>query len=348
MQRILITGGLGFVGSHLALNYLNKGEYEVILFDNLSDESRGALRNFYYLTRKCREKFQEGILKIVPGDVRNFDAIKEVMKDVDVIIHTAAQVSMIPSIKNPTVDFEINCLGSFNVLEAARRSDGDPILGYTSTNKVYGTLEKLQLVSKEKRWDYPEGSAYYNGIMEDQPLDLGGPYGCSKAVGDLYFREYHRTYGMKTFVFRMSSIYGELQYTMEVHGWIGWILSRALHQQPVTVYGDGKQVRGILYVKDLAQAFELAVENVNKTAGEAFNMGGNRENSLSILELLELLKKMFNIAPSKVEYSNWRKVDQKCFIPNCRKALEYFGWKQEVSKEEGIRRMYEWMRKPVN
>jgi CDP-paratose 2-epimerase len=160
----------------------------------------------------------------------------------------------------------------------------------------------------------------------------------------MYFREYARTYGMKTFVFRMSAVYGELQYTTEVHGWVGWFLTRAYHHKPVTIYGDGKQVRGILHISDLVRAFELAIKNIDKIRGHAFNIGGDRKNSLSILELLELLKVEFDIAPSEVRYSNWRKIDQKCFIANCEKAYEYFGWKLEVPMKRGIRKMYNWLK----
>ncbi|HID90537.1 TPA: NAD-dependent epimerase/dehydratase family protein, partial [Candidatus Bathyarchaeota archaeon] len=220
----------------------------------------------------------------------------------------------------------------------------DPIMAYTSTNKVYGTLEGLPLVEKETRWDYPEGSEHYDGITEDQPFDIGGPYGCSKAVGDMYFREYARTYGMRTFVFRMAAIYGELQYATEVHGWVGWFLKRAHEHKPVTIYGDGKQVRGVLHVSDLVRAFEMAINKINRVRGHAFNVGGDRGNSLSIIELLDFMRREFNIAPSEIGYADWRRIDQKCFIANCRKARRYFGWRQRVRKEDGIRRMYNWIR----
>ena len=149
---------------------------------------------------------------------------------------------------------------------------------------------------------------------------------------------------MKTYVFRMSAIYGELQYAVEVHGWVGWILAKAYHRQPITIYGDGKQVRGVLHVSDLVRAFEAAIKNINRTKGQAFNIGGDRKHSFSVLELLQFLKTKFNIAPSKINYSDWRKIDQKCFIANCKKAYESFGWKPQVSKEEGIERVYRWIR----
>ena len=340
MPKALVTGGAGFIGSQLVTHYLDKG-YEVTLLDDLSDPGCGALKNLLYII----QKYKNG-LSLLLKDIRDLDSLKNAMKDTDIVFHTAAQTAMVPSIIDPRNDFEVNALGTLNVLEAARTSNSDPILAYTSTNKVYGRLTKedVSLVEKETRWDYMVGSKYYDGITEEYPLDIGGPYGCSKAVGDMYFLEYARTYGMKTFVFRMSSIYGERQYATDVHGWVGWFLTRAVQRKPVTIFGDGKQTRGILHVSDLLRAFELAINNINKTKGEAFNIGGDRKNSLSILELLNFLRQEFKLKPSKVNYSSWRKIDQKCFISNCKKALDFFGWKMGVQKEEGIKRMYNWIK----
>jgi len=163
----------------------------------------------------------------------------------------------------------------------------------------------------------------------------------------MYFLEYARTYDMKTFVFRMSAICGELQYAIEVHGWVAWILSRAYQNKPITIFGDGKQVRGVLHVSDLVMAFELAIENIKKTSGEPFNIGGTRENSFSILELLKFMKDEFGIEPSEIKYEDWRKIDQKCYISNNQKAFDYFGWKQEISREDAVRRMYNWIKEKV-
>lgn len=327
----------------MAINFLEKG-YDVVLYDDLSDQTGGAVKNHAYLTKRYKDAFDKGQIVLYKEDIRNLETLKKAMKDVNMVIHTAAQVAMASSLVDPKFDFEVNALGSFNVLEAARLAALDPAMGYTSTNKVYGTLDDIPLVEKETRWDYSPESKYSDGITEDHPMAIGGPYGCSKAVGDLYFQEYARTFGMKTFVFRMSATYGELQYTTEVHGWVGWILNRALHHESINIFGDGKQVRGVLHASDLVRAFEAAIHNINKTKGQAFNVGGDRVNSLSIIELLQLLKTKFNIEPSKINYLDWRKIDQKCFIANCRKAYETFGWKPTVSKEQGVERMYHWIK----
>ncbi|MFX0212187.1 MAG: SDR family NAD(P)-dependent oxidoreductase [Candidatus Hodarchaeota archaeon] len=341
MLKVLVTGGAGFIGAHLVTHFL-KEDFHVVLFDNLSDPGGGAIKNLVKLIQKKDNKS----LEICIGDLREVRRVQEAMKDVDIVIHTAAQTAMVPSLQDPRLDFEINALGSFNVLEAARLCESDPIVGYTATNKVYGRLlkENVSLVEKETRWDYAEGSKYYDGITEDYPLDIGGPYGISKTVGDMYTLEYARTYGMKTFAFRMSAIYGELQYTTEVHGWVGWILTQANQHNPITIFGDGKQVRGILYVSDLINAFDLAIKNIQRVKGQAFNIGGDRRNSFSIIELLAFLKEEFCLEPSSVNYTDWRKIDQKCFIPNCKKAHDMLGWQIQVPKEEGVRKMYDWMR----
>ncbi|MFX0201537.1 MAG: NAD-dependent epimerase/dehydratase family protein [Candidatus Hodarchaeota archaeon] len=341
MSKVLITGGAGFIGSHLVTHFLEE-DFHVILFDNLYDPSKGALKNLVMLLQK-KDDYS---LEVCIGDLRDARRVQDAMQDVDIVIHTAAQTAMVPSLQNPRLDFEINALGSFNILEAARLCESDPIIGYTSTNKVYGRLikEDVSLVEKKTRWDYVEGSKYYDGISEEYPLDIGGPYGISKNIGDMYTLEYARTYGLKTFVFRMSAIYGELQYAIEVHGWIGWILTRAYQNKSITIFGDGKQVRGILHVSDLINVFDLAIKNIKRAKGHAFNIGGDRRNSFSILEFLTFLKEEFGIEPSRVNYSDWRAIDQKCFIPNCKKAFDMLGWQIKVSKEEGIRRMYDWIR----
>jgi CDP-paratose 2-epimerase len=339
--RILITGGAGFVGSNLVDYFLKKGN-EIIIFDNLSRPGGGSEKNLKILLDKNRgsKKF-----KFVKGDIRVLSELEREMKDVDVVFHVAAQTAMTTSITNPAEDFEVNAKGTFNVLEAARRSGSDPIMVYTSTNKVYGDLtkKKVELVETKTRWDFI-GKDFVNGVDESYPIDFEGPYGCSKGIGDSYFLDYARTFDMKNVVFRMSGIYGISQHPTEDQGWIAWIVRRAMEKQPITIYGDGKQVRDILFCGDLVKAFEMVVKNINKTKGQPYNIGGSRRNSISIIELLELMKNKLCIEPSKISYDEWRRADQKVYISNTTKAKKDFGWEPETSMEEGIRKMFEWLK----
>lgn len=342
-KKILITGGTGFVGSNLAIHYMRKGD-EVYLLDNLSEQ--GSRQNLNYLNELFNGKFNDNDHLIVT-DISNIKELKRRVRGFDVILHTAAQTAMAPSLADPEKDFIINALGTFNLLEAVRQNQENPAMLYTSTNKVYGRLEKEgldKLVEKETRWDYPITSRFFNGVTEEFPYDIGGPYGISKSVGDKYFLEYARTFGLNTVVFRMSAICGELQYATEPHGWIGWILEQAYKRKPINIYGDGKQVRGVLHVQDLVRAMDMAITQIERTKGEAFNIGGTRENSLSVLELLALLKDKFGIGPSEINFKPWRPVDQKCYISNNEKAFKYFGWRQEISKEDAIARMLNWIK----
>ncbi len=340
-KKILITGGAGFIGTNIAEHFLHKGN-EIIVYDNLSRPGGGAEKNIKYLIDKYKENPN---FKFIKGDVKDFQLLSKAIKDIDIVFHVAAQTAMTISIENPIDDFETNGRGTFNVLEAARKSGCNPIIIYTSTNKVYGDLTKknVSLIEKEKRWDF-EDEKYKEGVDENYPLDFEGPYGCSKGIGDAYCMDYAKTFGMRTVVFRMSGIFGPSQYPTEDQGWIGWFLKRAMESQPVTIYGDGKQVRDILFISDLLNAFEKSVENIDKTAGNVYNIGGTRKNSISILELLEFLKEKINISSSSLKVDKWRLADQKVYITNASKAKKDFGWEPLISKEEGIRKLYEWMK----
>jgi len=342
MKSVLITGGAGFVGSNLTEYYLSK-EYRVTIFDNLSRPGGGAEKNIEYLMNKYKDTPN---FDFVQHDVRNLGQLREAMKDVDAIFHLAAQTAMTTSIEKPEDDFETNARGTFNVLEAIRGSDSDPVIIYTSTNKVYGDLTRkpVKLLEQEKRWDFAD-KVYSKGIDEDYPLDFGGPYGCSKGIGDAYCLDYARTYGLKTVVFRMSGIYGMGQYPTEDQGWVAWFIRCAMERKPITIYGDGKQVRDILFITDLLQVFDMALDNIEQAKGQTYNIGGGRNNSISILELLKFLPEHLCIEPSEVRFGPWRLADQKVYISNTQKAKRDLDWEPMVSKEEGIRKLYEWMKK---
>jgi len=341
IDKILITGGAGFIGSNLAEYYLSKG-CGVTVFDNLSRPGGGARKNIAYLNRKYKNN---PAFEFVAADVKDLDRLKKSARYASVIFHLAAQTAMTTSIANPLDDFNTNALGTINLLEAARDAASPPVLVYTSTNKVYGDLTRqlVKLVETATRWDFGNRE-YYGGIDESYPLDYSGPYGCSKGAGDAYFLDYARTFRLKTVVFRMSGIYGMSQYPTEDQGWVAWFIRRAIQQLPVTIYGDGKQVRDILFITDLLDAFDRAVQNIAVTGGQVYNIGGGRENAISVLELLEYIEKELKIKPSSVSFAPWRLADQKVYISNTQKAGREFGWEPRVSKEEGLKRLYEWLK----
>ena len=334
-MKILVTGGAGFIGCNLADYFLNK-KSEVIVFDNLS--RKGVEKNLEWLKSNHKKMI------FVKGDIRDFDSLRAVNKNVDIIFHTAAQTAVTNSVKNPREDFEVNALGTLNVLEAARCSNSDPSVIFCSTNKVYGNnVNKITLVEKETRYEFAD-SKYDNGIPEEFLTDANEhtPYGCSKYASDVYIRDYSAVYGLKTVTLRMSCIFGEHQHGCSDQGWLDYMLRCAVGRKPITVYGDGKQVRDILHIADLVKAFELAVKNVAKIKGQAFNIGGGPKNTISIIELMNLLKNDFGVNV-KYSFGHWRPFDQLCYISDIRKAKKEFGWEPEVSKIAGIRKQYEWI-----
>lgn len=340
-MKVLITGGAGFIGSNLTEHWVSKGS-QVTVYDNLSRPGGGAKINIRYL----KEKYQgNSNFSFIEADVRDIEKLIDVTSDVDIIFHVAAQTAMTTSLEDPVGDFEINARGTLNVLEAARRGN-NPIVVYTSTNKVYGELtkKKVELVEKEKRWDFGTDE-FRNGVSEDYPLDYEGPYGCSKGMGDAYCLDYARTFGLRTVVFRMSGIYGPSQHPTEDQAWVAWFVRRAMENKPVTIYGDGKQVRDILFVSDLIRAFDKITANIDKVKGQVFNIGGGRDNAISILELLDLMKTDLGINPSQISFHSWRRADQKVYISDNSQIEQVLGWKPLVSKEQGIRTLYTWMKK---
>jgi CDP-paratose 2-epimerase len=331
--RVLVTGGAGFIGSNLVSHLLEEG-LDVTIFDTFS--RRGTHANVAWLSNK----YKGSKLRVVRGDVRNFRAVQAVVQDADVIYHLAGQVAVTTSVADPRSDFEINALGTFNVLEAARLTGRQPVIVFSSTNKVYGGMEHNAVEEQADRFYFRD---LIDGVSEKQLLDFHSPYGCSKGAADQYVRDYARIFGLPTVVFRMSCIYGPRQFGTEEQGWVAHFIISALTGRPITIYGNGKQVRDVLFVDDLVCALRLAVEKIDRIAGEVFNIGGGRLNALSVWnEFGRILAPFLNEAPN-VSFDNWRPGDQPCYISDIRKASELLGWKPLIDKETGIRRLGEWV-----
>lgn len=332
-MKIVITGGAGFIGTNLAASMAEEG-HEVILFDNLS--RKGTAENAQWLT----DKYQNVTLR--QGDLRTDQAIMdEIVVDADAVYHLAGQVAVTTSVEDPRADFDINALGTFNLLEAIRlHAKKNPVLIYSSTNKVYGGMEEVKIAEQNGRYMYED---YPNGIAEDQLIDFHSPYGCSKGAADQYVRDYARIYGLRTVVFRQSCIYGPRQFGIEDQGWVAWFTIATLADRDITIYGDGKQVRDVLFVEDLVRAFKMATEQIDKTAGRIYNIGGGIANTMSLLELVDFLKEYHGkeINPS---FGEWRPGDQPVYISDIRKAKEEFGWEPQVTAREGVKQLTEWVR----
>lgn len=334
IRNYLVTGGAGFIGSNYVSRLLKRGE-KVTVFDNLS--RKGAAANLAWL----RAEYGANSFRLIQADVRDAKAIEEAAADADVIVHLAAQVAVTTSVTHPREDFEINALGTFNVLEAARISGRKPIFLFASTNKVYGGMDDVEVVEQETRYMYKDLPL---GCPESQPLDFHSPYGCSKGTGDQYVRDYARIYDLPTVVFRQSCIYGPRQFGVEDQGWVAWFIIAAVNQRPITIYGDGKQVRDVLFVEDLLDGYDLAVTNIRTAAGRVYNMGGGVVNTISIwTEFKPILEKALGQAIPTGQ-GDWRPGDQKVFIADIRKAEAELGWKPRVSVEEGVERLVEWVK----
>lgn len=334
-MKILITGGAGFVGCNLADYFITKGD-DVTVFDNLS--RKGTENNIDWLKSKHKK------ISFIKADIRDSEAIKQACNSVDVIFHCAAQVAVTTSVKNPREDFEINALGTLNVLEAARLSSSDPTVIFTSTNKVYGNNVNL-IALKEGKESYEFGDPKFsNGVPENLSTDADEhtPYGSSKYAADLYVRDYAAVFGLKSVVFRMSCIYGLRQFGTEDQGWVAHFVISSIFNKPLIIYGDGKQVRDVLFVEDLVKAFEMATENINKTKGKAYNIGGGIKNTISLFELMSILEKL-NSKKLTYSFSDWRPSDQKVYISDIRKAKNEFGWEPKISSEEGIKKLHSWI-----
>ncbi|HZS45637.1 MAG TPA: NAD-dependent epimerase/dehydratase family protein [Blastocatellia bacterium] len=331
---VLITGGAGFVGSNLADRLLSSGR-EVILYDNLSRS--GVEQNLKWL----RER-HGNLVHLELADVRDSQALRSSVKKASQIFHFAAQVAVTTSLVDPGFDFEVNARGTLNLLEAIRCQDNPPSLVFTSTNKVYGGLPDVMLAKKETRYEPEDAQIRAHGISERRSLDFHSPYGCSKGTADQYIIDYARTYSIPAVVFRMSCIYGPHQFGNEDQGWVAHFLISAIEDRPLILYGDGKQVRDVLFVEDLVDAFLLAQQNMDRISGQAFNIGGGPANTVSLFELIELIGALHRRKPA-IQFDGWRASDQRYYVSDTRKFQSTTGWSPKVNVSQGVGRLYHWL-----
>jgi CDP-paratose 2-epimerase len=332
-EHALITGGAGFIGANLA-DALIRRKTPVTLFDNLSRP--GSALNLAWLRDRHGDVF-----RFVDGDIRDPVAVGAATGGARVVYHLAGQTAVTLSVDDPRGDLNANLIGTINVLEAARTSADPPTIVFSSTNKVYGSLEHLEVVEDETRYRLVDPEA---GVSEQQPLDFYSPYGCSKGAADQYVRDYHRIYGLPTIVFRQSCIYGPRQMGSEDQGWVGWFVIAALLGDPIVIAGDGKQVRDLLYIDDLVDAYLMAVDSIEATAGEVYNIGGGLDRTISIWkEFAPLAGEILGRPPDLAGYVDARPGDQRVFYCDTAKASRDFGWGPKVGVEDGIRGLAEWV-----
>jgi CDP-paratose 2-epimerase len=334
-RRILITGGAGFIGTNVADRLLEDGA-GVIIYDNLSRD--GVERNLSWLV----ERHGSGRVEVIKEDVRNSSELERAVHKAQAIYHFAAQVAVTTSIIDPLDDFDVNARGTLNLLEIVRETGREIPLLFTSTNKVYGDLIDVDLEMSASRYLPPKGSAACGGIDETRAVHFHSPYGCSKGAADQYVLDYAHTFGLPATVFRMSCIYGPHQFGTEDQGWVAHFIRKALRGEAITLYGDGRQVRDILFVDDLVQAMVLALEQINRTRGQAFNIGGGPRNTISLLELLEMIGGLRG-RKVKVSFERWRAADQRYYVSDTRHFQETTGWRPEVSVREGVLRLHDWL-----
>lgn len=336
-MKLLITGGCGFLGSNLAADAIARGD-DLVVFDNLY--RNGSRDNLAWLQNQGKFRFEH-------GDIRNQNDIIRIVQEFmpDAVFHLAGQVAMTTSIANPRMDFEVNVMGTHNLLEAVRLYAPDATVVYSSTNKVYGDLEQYTYRETDTRYECIEQP---NGFDELTQLDFHSPYGCSKGAADQYMLDYARIFGLKTVVFRHSSMYGGRQFATYDQGWVGWFCQKATEtkngttKEPFTISGTGKQVRDVLHADDMQRLYLAAVTNIDKAKGHAFNIGGGIANSLSLLELFTLLEELASV---KLTYTKLpvRMSDQRVFVSNFFKAHKLLSWQPAMSSREGVARMFEWV-----
>jgi CDP-paratose 2-epimerase len=335
--KVLITGGAGFIGCNAAARFIRQG-HQVTVLDNLSRP--GTPNNLKWLAEQGRFKFVKADIR----DAKKTAAAIKAVKGLGAVLHYAGQVAVTTSVRDPREDFDINALGTFNVLEGVRAAQpkgaGKKIaVLYSSTNKVYGGMEDIKVVLKHGRYQYRD---FPKGIPEDRLLDFHSPYGCSKGAADQYVRDYGRIYNFPTVVFRQSCIYGYRQFGVEDQGWVAWFTIAAELDKAITLYGNGRQVRDVLFVDDLIDAYQMALKNLKRCAGKAYNIGGGAGNQMSLLELLDYLRALTG-KPIKTGFGPWRPGDQPVFVCDIRKAERDFGWKPKTSVKAGVTKLHGWV-----
>ncbi len=334
MKQVLITGGAGFIGANVAKYYLAQG-HRVVILDNFS--RKGCLQNLAWL----RANRRAGEMVVLCADVRLPDSrLRSELEASDALFHFAAQVAVTTSVTEPVHDFEVNARGTFNLLELVRKSRGKkPVVFYSSTNKVYGNLAGVKVTEEKNAYSLAE---LPNGIGEGRSLEFHSPYGCSKGAADQYVLDYARIYDLQTVVFRQSCIYGRRQFGIEDQGWVAWFVIAAVLDRPLTVYGTGKQVRDVLCVDDLIEAFNLAWAKIAQASGQVYNIGGGPANSISLLRLLDYLKKEVNPL-LEVRYADSRPGDQPVYVSDITKAREHLGWTPKIAWSDGVERLIQWV-----
>jgi CDP-paratose 2-epimerase len=332
-MKVFITGGAGFIGANVADYHLGLG-HEVVVFDNLS--RAGTRANMAWLQER-----HHGKTRLAKGDIRDFNALKAgLAPDVDLVYHFASQVAVTTSVVDPREDFEINALGTFNVLEAVRGRAPEAVVLYASTNKVYGAMESVSIAEGATTYRYRD---LPDGVSEDQGLDFHSPYGCSKGAGDQYVRDYARIFGLRTVVMRQSCIYGTRQFGVEDQGWVAHFCISARLGRPITIYGNGKQARDVLWIDDLIAAYQAAAATIDTSAGQIYNIGGGPQHAMAIwTEFGPLLETLVG-HPTPVRYEDWRPGDQPVYVSDIRKAERDLAWRPKVSLQDGVERLWRWV-----
>jgi len=331
-RSMLITGGAGFIGVNAADHFLKEG-WTVTLFDNLSRQ--GTQKNLAWI-----QSVHGPPLRFIHGDVRDGPAIREAVRGQDAVLHLAAQVAVTTSVSDPEPDFEVNARGTFNVLEAVRTAAPEAPLLFASTNKVYGGLENWTLRKEGVRWLPDDGR---RAVSETEPLDFHSPYGCSKGAADQYVHDYARCYGLRTVVFRQSCIYSAHQYGNEDQGWVAHFLHSVIRGAPLTIYGDGFQVRDLLDVRDLNRLYAHTLERIGRAAGQVFNVGGGPDNARSVIEVLHAIESSLG-TDARYDYAGWRQGDQLFYVSDVGQADRVLGWRPQIPFETGLEHLVEWAR----